>query len=153
MSCILILENLRSPNSTVLVHFCRVLKIKHTANRIFAVCFIEAHGKGDGRPNGVPGRHLCRVSYFRHTAKCVVCHVPYLWHGPLGLAHGISLLCRVLHLCRVAFLVAHGKPYLCHVPDVWATANVSAHGKRRVSVVLAGSCGRTWLILCVCVLI
>ena len=45
MSCILILENLRSPNSTVLVHFCRVLKIKHTANRIFAVCFIEATAK------------------------------------------------------------------------------------------------------------
>ena len=62
MCCIIILENLWSPNSTVLVHFCRVLKIKHTANRIFAVCFIEAHDKRDGRPNGVTGRHLCRVS-------------------------------------------------------------------------------------------
>jgi hypothetical protein len=49
MCCIIILENLRSPNSTVLVHFCRVLKIKHTANKIFAVCFIETHGKGDGQ--------------------------------------------------------------------------------------------------------
>ena len=56
-------------NSTLLVHLCRVLKIKHTANRIFAVCFIEAHDKGDGQPNAVTGRHLCRVSSFRHTAK------------------------------------------------------------------------------------
>jgi len=56
-------------NSTLLVHLCRVLKIKHTANRIFAVCFIEAHGKGDSQPNAVTGCHLCRVSSFRHTAK------------------------------------------------------------------------------------
>jgi len=119
MSCIIIPENFRSPNSTLLVHLCRVLKIKHTANRIFVVCFIEAHGKGDGQPNAVTGRHLCRVSSFRHTAKIHVYRVSEIRRGLFGLAHGIYSLCRVRNLCRV--------------PDVWPTANVSAHGKHRFS--------------------
>ena len=87
--------------------------------RIFAVCFIEAHGKGDGQPNAVTGRHLCRVSSFRHTAKIHVYRVSEIRRGPFGLAHGIYSLCRVLNLCRV--------------PDVSLTANISAHGKRRFS--------------------
>ena len=132
MYCILIPENLRSQNSTVLVHLCGVHKIKHTANRIFTLCFIEAHGKGDGRPNGVTGRHLCRVSYFRHTAKSMVCRVSWVCRGSFGQAHGIPFVCRVLELCRPV-LVAHGKPCLRRVPDVWPTVNVSAHGKPRVS--------------------
>jgi len=53
MYCILIPENLRSQNSIILEHLCRVHKIKHTATRIFVVCFIQAHSKGDGGANYV----------------------------------------------------------------------------------------------------
>ena len=119
MYSILIPENLWRQNSIILEYLCRVHKIKHTETRNLVECFIEAHSKGDGRPNGVTGRHLCRV--------------PDLCRGPFCLAHGKSLLCRVLQLCRVPVLVAHGKPCLCRVPDVLHTANVSAHGKHMVS--------------------
>jgi len=153
MSCIIIPENLRSPNSTVLVHLCRVPKIKHTANRIFVVCFIEAHGKGDGRPNGVPGRHLCCVSYFRHTAKSVVCRVPYLCMGRLAW-HTAYLFFAVCYIFAVWFFSCHtANPTfaMCPMFGPWQTFRHMANAG--FPVVLAGSCGRTWLILCVCVLI
>ena len=81
MYSILILENLWRQNSIILEYLCRVHKIKHTATGNFAECFIEAHGKGDGRSNGVTGRHLCCVSDVRHTAKILPlpCAHPLPW--------------------------------------------------------------------------
>ena len=123
MSCILMPENLRSQNSTVLVHLCRVHKIKHTANRIFAACFIEAHGKGNGQPNGVTGHHLCRVSQVRHMAKMhgLLCARPLPWAVSPGSRQIFPLLCATTLPCACSRSTRQTLPLPC--------ARCFAHGK------------------------
>ena len=69
-------------NSTLLVHLCRVLKIKHTANRIFAVCFIETHGKGDGQQTTSLAAifAVCLILGTRQRAWFAVCPVFAVGH-------------------------------------------------------------------------
>ena len=115
MYYILIPENLRSQNSIILEHLCRVHKIKHTATRIFTVCFIQAHDK------------RCRRSKWRHWTPSLPCVISQA-HGK-GVKFTVCILFAVgqdiWHMANGAFAVC---PIVRPRQTFWHKANARFSG-------------------------